>query len=191
MNKKPDHLSSITQSRHSAGISSYFSLPWKETNPPPRFCVGRAWPHSRHHALESSTGEIMWPELCQGQTPLWSSKLSVFYPDVKDKTKQEPTNQPTNRQLCWSACCSLFRKELVCDQQPAAIPTPATPATPASSQGPHIPVRCSHPGAQPTLPRRSAVSEHAPLPPLLSPSPGLVSRLPGRAPLPEDKTFRD
>ena len=115
MNKKPDHLSSITQSRHSAGISSHFSLSWKETNPPPRFCVDRAWPHSRHHALESSMGETMWPELCQGQTPLWSAKLSVFYPDML-KTRQN-RNQPTNRQLCWSACCSLFRKELVCDQQ--------------------------------------------------------------------------
>ena len=131
MNKKPDHLSSITQSRHSAGISSYFSLPWKETNPPPRFCVGRAWPHSRHHALESSTGEIMWPELCQGQTPLWSSKLSVFYPDVKDKTKQEPTNQPTVNSAGVPAVPSLGRSWCVTSSQlPSRLLRPLRPLRP-------------------------------------------------------------
>lgn len=147
MNKKPDHLSSITQSRHSAGISSYFSLPWKETNPPPRFCVGRAWPHSCHHALESSTGETMWPELCQGQTPLWSSKLSVFYPDVKDKTKQEPTNQPTNRQLCWSACCSPRRGPLRPLRPPRALTFQLDALTLGLS--PHFP---GDPQCQNTLP---------------------------------------
>lgn len=134
MNKKPDHLSSITQSRHSAGISSYFSLPWKETNPPPRFCVGRAWPHSRHHALESSTGETMWPELCQGQTPLWSSKLSVFYPDVKDKTKQEPTNQPTVNSVGVPAVPSLGRSW--CVTSSSCHPDSCDPCDPCVLPGP-------------------------------------------------------
>ena len=110
-------------------------------------------------------------------------KAFCFLPwHVKDKTKQEPTDQPS----------TLLECLLLPLQEGAGVwPAVAAIPTPASSQGPHIPVRCSRPGAQPTLPRRSAVSEHAPLPPLPSLPPGLVSRLPGRAQLPEDKTFRD